>query len=145
MKQKPENIQDLVDSILNIRGGMKIYVQRKIRDDRFNLTYEMVQVLGTLWLKGSMNQQQIADRIQKNKSSLTPLLNNLAKRGLILRTEHSGDRRNKIISLTKTGKSYEPQIERLMNDFFKTLGKGLTASEIKMASRILRKMDVNLQ
>jgi DNA-binding MarR family transcriptional regulator len=85
MKQKPENIQDLVDSILNIRGGMKIYVQRKIRDDRFNLTYEMVQVLGTLWLKGSMNQQQIADRIQKNKSSLTPLLNNLAKRGLILR------------------------------------------------------------
>lgn len=134
----------MIDAILNIRVAMKQYVQRRIREDKLDLTYEMVQVLAVLWRKGEINQQEIADRVQKNKASLTSLLDNLAKRNLIIRNEDPADRRNKIISLTDSGKDYEKQLEPLLNGFYKTLTKDLARPEIKEITRFLKNMETNL-
>jgi DNA-binding MarR family transcriptional regulator len=134
----------MIDAILNIRIAMKQYVQRRIREDKLDLTYEMVQVLAVLWRKGELNQQEIADRVQKNKASLTSLLDNLAKRKLITRNEDPADRRNKIISLTDSGKEYEKQLEPLLNGFFQTLTKNLPGREMKKITGFLKNMESNL-
>ncbi|GLU55495.1 MarR family winged helix-turn-helix transcriptional regulator [Dyadobacter frigoris] len=134
----------LIDAILNIRIAMKQYVQRRIRKDKLDLTYEMVQVLGVLWRKGEMNQQEIADRVQKNKASLTSLLDNLAKRNLITRNEDPADRRNKIISLTDSGKEYEKQLEPLLEGFYQILAKNLPRQDMKKITGFLKNMEINL-
>lgn len=134
----------MIDAILNIRIAMKQYVQRRIREDKLDLTYEMVQVLAVLWRKGEINQQEIADRVQKNKASLTSLLDNLAKRNLIIRNEDPADRRNKIISLTGSGKEYEKQLEPLLNEFYHTLTKDLPQNDMKKITGFLKNMETNL-
>lgn len=134
----------LIDAILNIRIAMKQYVQRRIREDKLDLTYEMVQVLAVLWRKGEINQQEIADRVQKNKASVTSLLDNLAKRNLITRNEDSIDRRNKIISLTDSGKEYEKQLEPLLNGFYQTLIQDLPRQDMKEITVFLKNMENNL-
>lgn len=134
----------MIDAILNIRIAMKQYVQRRIREDKLDLTYEMVQVLAVLWRKGEINQQEIADRVQKNKASLTSLLDNLAKRNLIIRNEDPADRRNKIISLTGSGKEYEKQLEPLLNEFYHTLTKNLPQNDMKKITGFLKNMETNL-
>lgn len=128
-----------------MRISMKQYVQRKIREDNLDLTYEMVQVLGVLWSKGELNQQEIADNVQKNKASLTSLLDNLAKRNLIVRTEDPHDRRNKIISLTETGSDHKSQIEPLLKGFYECLQSGINPEELKQICCFLEKMDKNIQ
>lgn len=134
----------MIDAILNIRIAMKQYVQRRIREDKLDLTYEMVQVLAVLWRKGEINQQEIADRVQKNKASLTSLLDNLAKRNLITRNEDPADRRNKIISLTDSGKDYEKQLEPLLNGFYQILIKNLPQNDMKKITGFLKNMETNL-
>lgn len=134
----------MIDAILNIRIAMKQYVQRRIREDQLDLTYEMVQVLAVLWRKGDMNQQEIADRVQKNKASLTSLLDNLAKRNLITRNEDPSDRRNKIISLTISGKEYEHQLEPLLSGFYQVLTEGLPRQEMGKITGFLKNMEENL-
>lgn len=134
----------MIEAILNIRIAMKQYVQRRIREDNLDLTYEMVQVLVVLWRKGEMNQQEIADRVQKNKASLTSLLDNLAKRNLIIRNEDRTDRRNKIISLTDSGKEFEQQLEPLLDGFYQTLTKDLAQNDMKKITGFLKNMETNL-
>lgn len=137
-------IKRFLDVFVSLRVAIKQYVVKKIREDNIDLTYEMLQVLGVLWANGEMNQQEIADRTQKNKASLTSLLDNLAKRDFIIRTEDLNDRRNKIISLTKTGREKEQYIAPVLRDLHNTLGSNLNKAEIKQLTDILEKMKANV-
>lgn len=123
---------------------MKQFIQRKIRDHGIDLTYEMLQVLAVLWRKGRMNQQDIADNIQKNKASLTSLLDNLEKRGLAVRSEDSSDRRNKIISLTSKGVAYQQRFQPIFNEFYEALSKDIPKAKIAEVGTVLAHIYKNL-
>lgn len=137
-------INELIEVLLYFRTEMKNYVQKKIRENELDITYEMLQVLGVLWIKGDRNQQDIADRLQKNKASLTSLIDNLEKRKLLQRTEDCNDRRNKIISLTAEGEKYRRRTQPLLDDFFSTAQQGIAASELQSAVSVLSRMQANL-
>lgn len=136
INSSPE-VRELIDSILNVRLGIKQYIQGKIREHGIDLTYEMLQVLAVLWRKGEMNQQDIADNIQKNKASLTSLLDNLEKRGLVTRSEDASDRRNKIISLTPLGVAYEEQFLPMFEAFYETFSKDLPKEKLREIAALL--------
>lgn len=123
---------------------MKQFIQRKVREHRIDLTYEMLQVLTVLWRKGNMNQQDIADNIQKNKASLTSLLDNLEKRGLVLRSEDPSDRRNKIISLTPLGVEYRGEFQPIFNEFYETLSKDISKEKLREIGTLLNHIYKNL-
>lgn len=144
IKMELKNLQCLIENAANFRMGMKQYIQQKLREGNFDITYEMLQVLAILWHKQDLNQQQIADAIQKNKASLTPLIDNLACRKLVVRTEDPSDRRNKIISLTKAGRDYKLQFMPVINEFYTLIEKDLTCKEIDQACCVLHKMYKNL-
>lgn len=137
-------VRELIDSILNVRLGMKQFIQRKVREHGIDLTYEMLQVLTVLWRKGKMNQQDIADNIQKNKASLTSLLDNLEKRGLVTRSEDPSDRRNKIISVTPLGTEYKEQFSPIFNEFYDTLSKDLPKEKLREIGMLLNHIYRNL-
>lgn len=143
VNSSPE-IRALIDSILNLRLGMKQFIQRKVREHGIDLTYEMLQVLAVLWRKGEMNQQDIADSIQKNKASLTSLLDNLEKRGLVVRSEDSADRRNKIISLTSRGVAYQERFQPIFNEFYEALSRNIPKEKIGEAGKLLGQIYKNL-
>ena len=141
---EPKNLMCLIENVANFRMGMKQYLQQKLREGNFDITYEMLQVLAILWYKQNLNQQEIADAIQKNKASLTPLIDNLSSRKLVVRTEDPSDRRNKIISLTKSGRDYKEHFMPVINDFYALMEKDLTCKEIQQAGNVLQKMYRNL-
>lgn len=113
-----------VDAVINVRQAIKQLAQQKLRElhDR-EITYEMLQVLIVLWKKHQVNQQEVANATQKNKASLTPLIDNLVGIDLVTRSEDPGDRRNKIITLTKRGKEYKKKFTPMINEIY-LLAKG---------------------
>ncbi|MGO3306723.1 MAG: MarR family winged helix-turn-helix transcriptional regulator [Sphingobacterium sp.] len=146
MKQRKEirEAKEFVTAMNNLRTGMRNYIRKKLRESNLDLTYEMLQVLGVLWSRGDLNQQDIADTVAKNKASLTSILDNLAKRDLIIRTEDPADRRSKIISLTKTGQVYEDELDALMNGLYITLKAKLPEKDLVYATSVITKMSENL-
>lgn len=145
MKEHVPQINELIEALLYFRSDMKQYVQKKIRENEFDITYEMLQVLGVLWIRGERNQQQIANRLQKNKASLTSLIDNLEKRGLLRRSEDAHDRRNKIISLTPMGQNYRQRAQPLLDNFFNTVQQEITHDDLHKVLTILTKMRGNLR
>ena len=102
-KSKNEIAVELAFLMQELRNLTRRYIQKKIKDHGINLTYEMLEVMGSLWRKDGLNQQEIADKTLRDKSSMTYLLVNLIKRKLVKRSADENDRRNKLIFLTKEG------------------------------------------
>jgi DNA-binding MarR family transcriptional regulator len=143
--QELEKLVTMMDLIQTIRQAMKGYFQARIRESNLNLTFEMFQVMAILWRKDGINQQEIADRVQKNKASLTPLLDNLSKRNLVVRNEDPSDRRNKIISLTEEGREYEAHIQPLINDLYDVIKEDISVEQVENVTIMLRKIHGNIK
>ncbi|WEK34331.1 MAG: MarR family transcriptional regulator [Candidatus Pseudobacter hemicellulosilyticus] len=140
-----EHVRNLIDSLHQVRLQMKLFTQRNLREYKVDITYEMLQVLSLLWRRGGLNQQEIADSLQKNKASITPLINNLSSRKLVTRAEDPSDRRNKIISLTKSGQEFKQKLEPLYHEFLDRMTKGISLADFRQATELLQKIDANLK
>lgn len=139
-----ESSKNLIENLTNLRLNMKQYIQRKLKEGNFDVTFEMLQVLGLLWRKQDLNQQEIANAVQKNKASITPIIDNLTRRKLVVRSEDPSDKRSRIISLTPAGREYKEQFMPVINEFYKLMETGLTAEEIAQAAGVIQKMNSNL-
>lgn len=142
MENKDDNadMNYFVDAVITARQSIKHYFQQNIKETHQEVTYEMFQVLNVLWKKNEVNQQEIANAVQKGKASLTPLIDNLAKINLVTRREDTADRRNKIISLTEEGKLYKKKFEPMMNEFFRLFNADIPEEKIKEVTVLLLKM-----
>src|SRR4051812_23936194 len=97
-------------SVTEMRNYVRQHLQLKIRDNELDISFELLEVLAFLWRKDGINQQELADMAVKDKSSMTYIIDNLAKRDLVLGIEDQDDRRNKRIFLTEKGKLLQKKI-----------------------------------
>jgi DNA-binding MarR family transcriptional regulator len=129
-----------IDELIAARQGVKSYFQKEIKKADSNISYEMFQVLMFLWSKNKVNQQEIANKVQKGKASLTPLIDNLSKLNLVTRTEDPTDRRNKIIALTDEGQNFKKKFEPVIIEFCSVFNAAIPADAIKEMTLVLSKM-----
>ena len=90
-------------------------MQRTLKDNNAGITFEMLQVLSSLWHEQGITQQALAERTAKDKACLTNLMNNLEKKGYVYRKEDTNDRRNKLVYLTPEGEALKVQIRPILN------------------------------
>lgn len=135
-----QHIKSLLENIQSLSTNVRHYMHKQISKLDLDLTYEMVKVLFILDDHRYLNQQQIADITLKNKASLTSLIGNMEKRDLVMRTEDSADRRNKIISLTSNGKETLNILRPVMKKLFEELYKDISKEEIEVMNKGILKM-----
>jgi len=105
-----------------------------------NLTISQFGVLEALYHVGPMCQRDIAKKILKSTGNITTVINNLEKRGLVVREPDLDDRRFFNVSLTADG-------VKLIKDIFpghatrivEVMSK-LTTAEQKELGRLCRKL-----
>ena len=90
-------------------------MQRTLRQNDAGITFEMLQVLSSLWREQGVTQQVLADRTAKDKACLTNLMTNLEKKGYVCRKEDPTDRRNKLVFLTPEGEQFKEQIRPILD------------------------------
>ncbi len=79
-------------------------LQKKFREEGYNITVEQWQVLINLNNTNEQFHQQLAENTFKEKSTITRLLDGLEKKNLINRVADTIDRRQKRIKITLEGK-----------------------------------------
>ena len=94
-----EAAHELVLQILKTRMTFRQTIQRVLKSNNVDMTFEMLQVMHRLWKKPGVSQQYLAEQTAKDKACLTNLINNLEKKGWVERREDPSDRRNKQIHL----------------------------------------------
>lgn len=120
--------RNLIISILQVQSTFRTVAQRAFAKLNKDITFEMMQVLVELWKQDGINQQIIAQRIFKDKSSLSYLISNLEKRKLVYRKEDETDRRNKLVYLTEDGSDLRHEFRPVLDDIYSQMSLELDSS-----------------
>jgi MarR family 2-MHQ and catechol resistance regulon transcriptional repressor len=104
------------------------------------LTISQFAVLEALYHSGPLSQREIGQKILRSSGNITMVIDNLEKRGLVMRKRNEADRRFFIVHLTDKGdnlinKIFPPHAAVIAND----LGV-LTAAEQEALGRLCKKL-----
>jgi len=144
-KTKAELALELGRSMAELRTHLRQFIQVKLKEQGINLTFEMLEVLGVLWRKDGVNQQEIADLTLRDKSSMTYLLDNLVKRKMVKRVEDENDRRSKLVFLTKEGLELKEQLYPWVAEINEIASEGLDVSDFENGIILLNTMISNIK
>ena len=108
------------------------------------VTAEQWGILASLWKNNGQTQQSLADISNKNKASITHLVDNLEKRKLVERKTDADDRRNKKIFLTEEGKALQESLSKIVKKTTQDAARDIDKKELKAAKKVLKKVIENL-
>ncbi len=110
--------RELMLQVFRTRMAFRRAMQRTLKRNNAGITFEMLQVLSSLWHEQGITQQVLAERTAKDKACLTNLMNNLEKKGYVLREEDPTDRRSKLVFLTNEGEEFRNQIRPILDQVY---------------------------
>lgn len=129
---------ELIDSIKEIRFIIQSYFKKQLKKNDWGITVEMLEVLMVLSSHNQINQQQIADKVRKNKANLTPIIDKLSLQNLVQRQEDASDRRNKLISLTDKGQKLCLKYTKLFEEFYANFLKDVDINNLNKTILMLK-------
>lgn len=135
-----EAARELIHQILRTRMSFRQTIQRVLKANNVDMTFEMLQVMYILWKTPGVSQQYLAEQTAKDKACLTNLINNLEKKGWVERQENPSDRRHKQIHLTPQGEALSHVVKPLLHDIYNQAGCGMTARQIESCTDNLVKL-----
>ncbi|MFC9435536.1 MarR family winged helix-turn-helix transcriptional regulator [Nocardia sp. NPDC057030] len=103
------------------------------------LTHPQYLVMLALWGEAPMSVKAIAEAIQLDSPTLSPLLKRLASAGLITRERDSRDERNLVIDLTEAGVALRKQAERIPPAVVERLG--VTLADLEELREVLTRVN----
>ncbi|MCP1300485.1 MarR family transcriptional regulator [Chryseobacterium sp. S0630] len=149
MPVKQNNISELALELGLAMSEMKSRLRQKIQtiinEYDPDLSFELIEILGLLSRNSGINQQEIGNKVSKDKSSITYLINSLVKRDLVERIADKNDRRNKQIFLTPKGRQIVETVYPWALDLYKKAADGIHEEEIIKALLLVKKMTANLE
>jgi DNA-binding MarR family transcriptional regulator len=110
-----------------------------------NLTVEQFSILALLWYGDGINQQEISERLGRDKTTVARVLNTMEKHQLVRRVTDPRDTRGKLVTLTAKGKSLQKKAVTLSAQWYQKCVASLTAAEEKSGIAVLLKMMNSLE
>ncbi|CDG86026.1 MarR family winged helix-turn-helix transcriptional regulator [Janthinobacterium agaricidamnosum] len=107
-----------------------------------NLTYPQYLVMVVLWEQEGLGIKDLAERLQQDSGSITPLVKRLEAEGYLLRSRDPRDERNRVLTLTDSGRQLRHAIvsvDQTIVDNCAVIGK-----EFEAMMEGLRKLNVQL-
>lgn len=128
----------LILQMLKTRMAFRQALQRVLKRNSIDITFEMLQILSCLWQEQGVSQQILAEKTAKDKACMTNLMPNLEKKGWIMRQEALTDRRNRLVYLTPAGEEISDRIRPLIQDFYTQTGKQMGIENLNACSNQLQ-------
>jgi DNA-binding MarR family transcriptional regulator len=130
---------------LNLTGcKLKQYIAAMLRKQDVPLTPEQFLLIDLLWNQGEMSQQQLADRMQKDKNSVTKLVDAIERKGFVIRKQNSSDRRSNTIVLTEKAELLKNEAKQKGISILDNMLEGITEEELRSFLGILHKLNSNM-
>lgn len=117
-----ELARELTRSMAEMRHHLRQFMQLKIKEQELDITYELLETVMYLNRLDGAKQQEIADIMIKDKSSMTYLIDNLVKREMLIAT-----------------------INPWISEIYEMAVDGVKASEIERSIAVVQSMIQNLK
>ena len=130
---------------LNLTGcKLKQFIASKLKEAGVPLTPEQFMLIDLLWNHGSMSQQQLADMMQKDKNSVTKLVDAIERKGFVVRKQNVNDRRSNTLILTEKANQLKPGAKQKGITILDEMLSGISEDELKSFLQTLHKLNANM-
>ncbi len=119
-------------------------LQKNYRQAGLEITIEQWSVLYHLWKEDGLSQQELGIRTFRDKASITRLIDNLEKLGLVTRVASKEDRRINLVCLTETAKPLQQLTYELANQTMNEALQNITKEEIEIVKNVFQRVYDNL-
>ena len=120
-------------------------LQKKFNASGLNLTIEQWSVLYHLWKEDGKSQQELCTATFRDKPSITRLVDNLEKLGLVKRVPAENDRRINKVFLTRQAVKLQEETMILAEETLNEALEGVPAEQINLCKEVLQKVYDNLK
>lgn len=125
------------------RRVFKHQMASEFKNKDIDLTFEQFVILKLLNSNADFIQQDLADRLQKNKSIIVRHINCLLEHQYVVRLTNKRDKRKKNLTLTKNGFEILSQMNEITAEVSMKLLSGITGNELEIFQRVLLKIQEN--
>lgn len=130
---------------LNLTGcKLKQFIASKLRQQDVPLTPEQFLLIDLLWNQGPMSQQQLADQMQKDKNSVTKLVDAIERKGFVVRQQNALDRRSNTLVLTEKALELRDGAKQKGISILDEMLDGISETELRAFLATLNKLNVNM-
>ncbi len=138
MKNKSLNkeIRDLMDTVMK-----DMYLLDKEIEASFGLTSARVFTLLAFNTREIMKMKELSNALSLTSSTMTRMIDNLVKEGLVERGHEPRDRRLVIVKLTNEGKILTDNIKEYKEKYFKSVMENVESDGKEMASSLKTLID----
>lgn len=123
---------------------LKQYSAAALRENAIGLTPEQFLLVDLLWNQGPMTQQAMADMMQKDKNSVTKLVDALEAKGMLVRKKNENDRRSNLLVLTQKAEDMKSGAKEKGISVLDKMLEGISEDELKAFLVTLNKMNANM-
>ena len=123
---------------------LKQHIATMLRQQDVPLTPEQFMLIDLLWNQGEMTQQQLADQLQKDKNSVTKLVDAIEKKGFVVRKQNPHDRRANTLVLTEKANELKPGAKQKGISILDQILEGISEDELRSFLSTLRKLNANM-
>ncbi len=138
------NIKSLIPWLGKTSKMVGCFMKDSLQERGINLSREQWVVLVKLHTKDGLTQNELALITERDKTSLTRLVNTMERKKLVSRKMALKDKRVNLIYLTDFGKKEYKYALPIMQNIIKSLQKDISKKEIENTIKTLQKLQSNL-
>jgi DNA-binding MarR family transcriptional regulator len=110
----------------------------------YDLTFEQLMILHLLEERDGQNLRYLAEHADRERTTMTRMVDGLERRDLVVRVPDKSDGRNKLVYLTRKGREMLDDVRQHKSKFEKLAVTGVTKEQLAKASEVLTRICRNL-
>lgn len=127
---------------LNEKANKKL--AEALAANQLDVSPEQLQVLNVLWELESCTQQEIANRVGRERATITRIIDTMEKKKLVKRKASKSDKRSNQITLTKESEAMREKAIAIKTETNNGVFADIDGYELNMAQMLLDRILENL-
>ena len=132
-----KNYEHITPTIGYILKKHNKYINNKIKD--YNITFGLHPILIEIYKKENIIQEDLAEKLYLNESTVTRNLEKLEEKGLIIKEQNTTNKRKKYLKCTEKGADIAVNLLNLEDEWEEEFYKNLDNTEFEILKILLNK------
>lgn len=108
-----------------------------LEQNGIEMSFDHAPILVHLWIEDGISQQELTNRIYKNKGAIARGIQFLEQKGFVKRKTDPNDKRSKLVSLTTRGKVLEQRVLPFLEQISECTMEGVCPEEARIFRKVL--------
>lgn len=136
--------RDIISLISKVRDCANKFIESEMESSGVEgLATSHGDILLSLLKSEKLTMKELAEKIDKDKSTVTALVDKLIKQGYALKTRDTEDNRVVFVTLTEKGRALKPMFDEISQKLLSTVYEGISENEKEELIKTLIKIKNN--